>query len=112
VAKFQTFDIVVVPFPYSDRLEEKRRPAIIVSSQRLKVEEGVVWLAMITSSEAGTTAAIPVRDIAATGLSKASFIRPTKIATVETHRILRKTGRLSQSDAATLVSRLKHLAGF
>jgi mRNA interferase MazF len=112
VAQFQTFDIVVVPFPYSDRLEEKRRPAIIISSQRLEDNEDVVWLAMITSSATGATQAVAIADMGPTGLHKPSFVRPAKIATVETHRILRKTGQLSGDDATSLAASLKFLAGF
>jgi mRNA interferase MazF len=112
VAKYQTFDIVVVPFPYSDRLEEKRRPAIIVSSQKLEDQEDVVWLAMITSSAAGQSAAVAIVDTKTTGLNKTSFVRPAKIATLETHRILRKTGQLSAADAAKVVANLNLLAGF
>ncbi|MEA2987282.1 MAG: mRNA interferase MazF, partial [Alphaproteobacteria bacterium] len=43
-------DIVVVPFPYTDRLAEKRRPALVVSNAKL-VRFGLVWVAMITSAE-------------------------------------------------------------
>jgi mRNA interferase MazF len=112
MAQFQTFDIVVVPFPYPDRLEEKRRPAVVVSSQILQEQEDVVWLSMITSSGAGQTEAIILQDIVSTGLSKVSFVRPAKIATIETHRILRRTGRLGVEDATNLMHSLKRLAGF
>ena len=44
------FDVVVVPFPYADRLAEKRRPALVISSARL-APYGLVWVAMITSAE-------------------------------------------------------------
>ncbi len=33
---FAPGDVVVVPFPYTDALAEKRRPAVVVSSQRLE----------------------------------------------------------------------------
>ena len=46
---FSAFDIIVVPFPYSDRLAEKRRPALIVSSPSLEAEYGLLWVAMVTS---------------------------------------------------------------
>ena len=47
---FAAFDIVVVPFPYADRLAEKRRPALVISGARL-APYGLVWVAMITSAE-------------------------------------------------------------
>jgi hypothetical protein len=35
--RFDAFDIVVVPFPYADRLAEKRRPALVISNRKLAV---------------------------------------------------------------------------
>ena len=112
MAQFQTFDIVVVPFPYSDRLAEKRRPAIIVSSPHLEELDDVVWVAMITSSDVGSTGAVVLQDMSSTGLNKPSFVRPAKLATLETSRILRKTGQLSKADALVLSRNLNLLAGF
>jgi hypothetical protein len=33
--RFDPFDVVVVPFPYADRLAEKRRPALVISNRKL-----------------------------------------------------------------------------
>jgi mRNA interferase MazF len=112
VARFQTFDIVVVPFPYSDRLAEKRRPAIVVSNPNLENLNGLVWVAMVTSSDTGSSGATALTDIAETGLERASFVRAAKIATVETSRIVRKVGQLSDADAANLQDELRRLSGF
>ena len=49
-ARFDPFDVVVVPFPYADRLAEKRRPALVISNRKLALH-GVIWVAMITSAE-------------------------------------------------------------
>jgi hypothetical protein len=48
--RYVAFDVVVVPFPYADRLAEKRRPALVISSRKL-VPYGLIWLAMITSAD-------------------------------------------------------------
>ena len=32
--RFKTFDVVRVPFPFTDRLASKSRPALILSSER------------------------------------------------------------------------------
>jgi mRNA-degrading endonuclease toxin of MazEF toxin-antitoxin module len=51
--RFDAFDIVVVPFPYADRLAEKRRPALVISNRKL-VPFGLIWVAMITSADNNT----------------------------------------------------------
>ena len=48
--RFEPFDVVVVPFPYADRLAEKRRPALVISNRKLAVHR-LVWVAMITSAD-------------------------------------------------------------
>lgn len=35
--RFAPFDIVVVPFPYADRLAQKRRPALVISNHKLAI---------------------------------------------------------------------------
>lgn len=40
------FDMIVVPFPHSERLAKKWRPALVISNAKLRCE-GYVWIAMI-----------------------------------------------------------------
>ena len=49
VQSFAAGDVVVVPFPYSDRLAQKRRPALVVSGAGLHAL-GLIWAVMITSA--------------------------------------------------------------
>ena len=103
--------IVVVPFPYSDRLAEKRRPAVIVSGSAV-AEAGYVWIAMITSAR-NTQAPGDVRidDTTAAGLGVASVVRPLKIACIEPTRILRRIGTLPADTAAQVFTVIKSLIG-
>lgn len=91
---FPAGTVVVVPFPYSDRLAEKRRPAVVVSGEAV-AEAGFVWIAMITSANnpaMGGDQAID--DLAAAGLDAPSVIRPIKLACIEPARILKRIGTL------------------
>jgi mRNA interferase MazF len=104
-------DVVVVPFPYSDRLAEKRRPALVVSNALLAAQ-GFVWLAMITSARhAASPHDAPIADLARAGLPSPSMVRPTKIATVEPSRILRKAGRLGRKEIAGLLATVRSFVG-
>jgi mRNA interferase MazF len=46
---YEPFDVVVVPFPFTDRLASKRRPAVVLSRPGT-IAPGQAILAMITSS--------------------------------------------------------------
>src|SRR4051794_15670190 len=78
------WDVVVVPFPYSDRFAEKRRPALVVSSNWLREEFDLIWVAMITSRVVpGWSCDVAIEDLGLAGLPSPSVIRPAKLATIE-----------------------------
>ncbi|MCW5723333.1 MAG: type II toxin-antitoxin system PemK/MazF family toxin [Maricaulaceae bacterium] len=105
-------DVVVLPFPYSDRLAEKRRPALVVSAPSLCDRYGLVWVAMITSAaNPRWPCDVPVRDLTAAGLPVASVVRPAKIACIEQARIIRRSGRLIDGDMRKADQALKAFLG-
>ena len=109
---FGPFDVVVVPFPYADRLAEKRRPAVVVSARDLEKKHGLVWLAMITSAgNPRWDTDVPVSDLKAAALPAPSRVRPAKIATVDATRILRRIGHLAPKDAKAVKAQIGELLG-
>ena len=110
---FAVFDVVVVPFPYSDRLAEKRRPALVVSATAMEDRLGRLWVAMITTDRGQHLHGdARIEDLGAAGLPSPSIIRASKIATIEVDRILRPIGRLATADAAAATEALNSCAGF
>jgi len=94
------WDVIVVPFPYSDKLAEKRRPALVISSDKFNAETGLLWVAMITSTEnKGWHGDVEIPLSAKSGLTAASTIRCAKLATIEQARVIRAAGKL---DARTI----------
>ena len=83
---------MVVPFPYADRLAEKRRPALVVSNADFNASSGLIWVAMITSAENESWASDIEFDIDKAGLTSASVIRISKLATIESDRVVRSIG--------------------
>jgi mRNA interferase MazF len=109
--RFDPFDIVVVPFPYTDRLAEKRRPALVISNRKLAVH-GVIWLAMITSAEnAPWSSDVTIVDLGRAGLRALSVVRAAKIACIEPSRINRQIGRLDKATAKIVEQRLRGFLG-
>jgi mRNA interferase MazF len=103
---FQAWDIVVVPFPYADRLAEKRRPALVISTPSL-AQYGVVWTAMITSADNEPWPCdVPVPNRRESGLAAPSVVRPAKIACIDPSRVIRKIGRLERGAARTVAAKL------
>jgi len=105
-------DVVVVPFPYSDRFAEKRRPALVVSNDKLRAE-GMIWLIMITSAKnIGGRFDQPIGDLARAGLTSPSIVRPTKIACLEPTRILRRAGTLVEFEVQTVLDNIHSFLQF
>ena len=110
-ARFDPFDIVVVPFPYADRLAEQRRPALVISNHKLAAH-GLVWVAMITSADNESWSSdIAITDPARAGLPAPSVVRPAKIACIEPSRIDRRIGRLDKVEARKVGQRLRGFLG-
>lgn len=110
-SRFDAFDIVVVPFPYADRLAEKRRPALVISNRRL-APFGLIWVAMITSADnAPWSCDVIIDDLARAGLPAPSVVRTAKIACIEPARIERRAGRLDKATAKTVAQKLKGFLG-
>jgi mRNA interferase MazF len=104
------FDIVVVPFPYADRLAEKRRPAVVISAPGVSARYRLVWLAMITSAaNPRWDCDVDISDLNAAALPAPSRIRPVKIATADVGRVIRRIGHLGAADAKMLKNKLDGL---
>ncbi|MFY9958351.1 type II toxin-antitoxin system PemK/MazF family toxin [Bradyrhizobium sp.] len=104
--RFDAFDVVVVPFPYADRLAEKRRPALVISNRRL-APFGLIWVAMITSANnAPLSCDVTIANLARAGLPAPSVVRAAKIACIE-----RRAGRLDGATARAVAQKLKGFLG-
>lgn len=103
---FDAGDIIIVPFPFTDRATTRRRPAVVMSAGAFNAATGHVIAAMITSARGSAWESdIPLTDLAAAGLPSACVIR-LKLFTLDAGLIVRKPGRLSTADAKALRSGL------
>jgi mRNA interferase MazF len=106
------FDVVIVPFPYSDRLAEKRRPAVVVSSAALHADRELLWVAMVTTTPPRSAFDFTLSELDSTGLNVACGLRPGKLAAIEPGRIVRRVGALGPADRSNLAAALDQLAGW
>ena len=83
MAKFIKGDVVVIPFPFSDLSQSKRRPALVVA--QLEGDDAV--LCQITSKTIKDTYAISIDEIdfESGSLSQPSNIRPNRLFTADNH---------------------------
>jgi mRNA-degrading endonuclease toxin of MazEF toxin-antitoxin module len=96
---YNRYDIVKVPFPFTDRQSNKNRPALIISSEKsFNSRVGHSVMAMITSAK---HSAWPldtlINDLDSAGLPVASLIR-LKLFTLDHRLIIKTLGHLSDQD--------------
>lgn len=102
--KISEFSVVTVPFPFSDRSKTKRRPALVISSNRtFNNVIGHSVMAMITSSKNSPWPLdIEVKKLSEAGLPSPSVVR-MKLFTID-HRLIQSVlGRLSREDISAVV---------
>jgi mRNA interferase MazF len=84
MAIFEAWDVIAVPFPYTDRPTRQRRPALVIAANQLQQDHGLLWVLMITSAENRRWPDdVALSDLPLAGLPVASVVRTAKIATIE-----------------------------
>ena len=106
----EAFDVVVVPFPFTDRATARRRPALVLSD-RVAFNVGMdhAVLAMITSAaHSDWPLDVIVTDLKAAGLPLNSVVR-MKLFTLDQQLIIRKAGSLAAKDRQAVTTAVKKL---
>jgi len=102
---YKSFDIVVVPFPFTDKSSEKRRPAVVLSS----LSPHHTILSMITSTHLEPWKSdVSIEYWKEAGLTTSSRIR-FKIFTLDQTLILKTLGSLHTRDQSKLVHILRDI---
>src|SRR5208337_3763176 len=78
------WDVIRVPFPYTDRPVRQRRPALVIAVLGMQAQLRLLWVLMITSAEnRGWPGDVALADLPATGLPAPSLVRTEKVASVD-----------------------------
>jgi mRNA interferase MazF len=92
------WEIAVVPFPFSDSPQTKRRPALVLSRKAFNAQ-GHTVLAMITSARHSRWPSDVAIRWAAAGLPRECVVR-MKVFTIDNRLLGDKAGKLTRPDAA------------
>ena len=107
---YNRFDVVAVPFPFTDRNQVKRRPALVISNAKnFNGKIGHCVMAMITSLK-NTPWPLDsiIKDLAKAGLPAKSVVR-MKLFTLDQQLILKRLGYLSKVDSNSVEQSLRNL---
>jgi mRNA interferase MazF len=104
VARFVKGDVVVIPFPFSDLSQSKRRPALVVAA--LEGDDAI--LCQLTSRRIKDSYAIPLddSDFSSGSLKQPSNIRPNRLFTADTHIVLYRVGEVRKEKLMQVIEKL------
>jgi mRNA-degrading endonuclease toxin of MazEF toxin-antitoxin module len=104
----EAWDVVVVPFPFTDSPQAKRRPAVVLSRKEFNQRAGHSVLAQVTTAKKSAWPGDVALDHQRAGLSARSLVR-MKLFTIDNRLILRRVGRLIAGDRERVVQSLRKL---
>jgi len=92
------YDVVVVPFPFSEIPVIKKRPVFILSSRQFNQENDNTLVGMITTAKkTAWPSDIKIKNLEVTGL-KTDCVARWRLITVPNGMILRKIGHIDPLD--------------
>lgn len=105
-------DIILVPFPFTDLTTTKKRPAVIVSSEKYNIGRPDLIIMAITSRlhQVDKLGERLVSDWQNAGLIKPSIFKPI-LATIENTLVLKQLGSLQSEDLHPLSLILQDILG-
>lgn len=107
MARFVKGDVVVVPFPFSDLTQAKRRPALVVA----ELEGEDLILCQITSQQIKDRYAIPIddTDFQKGDLKQRSNLRPNRLFTADRQIVLYQVGHLKPQKIQEVIKKIVEL---
>ena len=99
------WDVVVVPFPFSDKAAEKRRPALVLSNKSFNAAGHTVLAMITTRGHHPWPGDCSLKHHDEAGLPLPCLVR-LKLFTLDNRVILRRLGSLSKVDRALVETSL------
>ncbi|NJL91341.1 MAG: type II toxin-antitoxin system PemK/MazF family toxin [Coleofasciculaceae cyanobacterium SM2_1_6] len=104
MARFVKGDVVIVPFPFSDLSQNKRRPALVIAN----LQGDDLILCQITSQSLSDSYAIILNDndFETGSLNKPSNIRPNRLFTADQSIILSVADHLKPTKTSEAIAKI------
>lgn len=105
--RFVKADIVVVPFPFSDLSDSKRRPALVLVDL---IGDDII-LCQITSKNFNDIYSIPLsqNDFSSGSIVRPSNLHPNRLFTADKNIILKKTGQIKKEKYSAVTESILEL---
>ncbi len=108
---FDAYEVVIVPFPFSDKPVTRRRPAIILSPAPYCQATGLIVTAMVTTARASSWPYdLPLLQPRAAGLDRPCVIR-LKLSTIDARLVTARVGMLADVDRARVIAQIRMFTG-
>jgi mRNA interferase MazF len=102
----ERWDVILVPFPFSERPGQMRRPALVLSDRSFNRCGHSILTMVTTSGHAPWPGDTPLQDHHSAGVPLPCMVR-LKLFTLDNRLTLRKLGRLSERDIGRVAGALK-----
>jgi len=101
-----SWDVVVVPFPFVEGSGAKRRPALVLSRHGFNENGRTIMTMVTTHTHEPWVGDTTVTELGAAGLRVPCIVR-LKLFTLDNRLILRKLGALAEPDRQSVSGELK-----
>jgi mRNA interferase MazF len=103
MAEFSFGEIAIVDFPFSDGVQSKPRPALVLTMD----SDGDLLVARITGNPPEPRFDVVLYDWYSSNLMFESVVRVSKLATLLPSAVKRKIGKLSSHDRERVIAALR-----
>ncbi|MES1222767.1 MAG: type II toxin-antitoxin system PemK/MazF family toxin [Bacteroidota bacterium] len=98
-------DIILIPFPFTNLSDTKIRPCLVL----IDTEYDVTVSFITTQTGRNDHASVSIIPTESNGLKKESFIRLSKLATIDKELIIGKIGELNTQEMLVVNQKLKEV---
>src|SRR5258706_2317510 len=98
-------DIILIPFPFTNLSDTKIRPCLVL----IDAEYDVTVSFITTQTGRNDHASVSLKPTKSNGLKKESFIRLSKLATIDKELIIGKIGELNTHEMIAVNQKLKEV---